>query len=135
MKKVKVRIELDPVNDGIENLKSFTEVNDDRGLIVSTTGEWRAISCEEMFSILEQMKDNEVIIMDEYLGCINTEKILNLSGDRYFVGSIVAFKSGGQCSPVASLTKFDVEHILQEFNSRLVEIMINGESIAALSLE
>ena len=74
MEKIKVSIELDPINDGITNFEELIEVEDVRGVVVSTTGKWRPISGDDITEIFDQMQMNsEAVVLGDYLGCINNE--------------------------------------------------------------
>ena len=65
MEKIKVSIELDPINDGITNFEELIEVEDVRGVVVSTTGKWRPISgddikeCDNIQGVFKELENNK----------------------------------------------------------------------------
>lgn len=136
MNKLKVSIELDPVNDGITNFDELKEVEDVRGVVVSTTGKWRPISGDDITEIFDKLqKNSEAVVLGDYLGCINNEKAFNISGERYFVGSVVMFKCAGQCSPISPLSSVDINQMVKTLRNHLVQITFDGQAVTALSLD
>ena len=136
MNKINVSIELDPINDGITNFEELIEVEDVRGVVVATTGKWRPISGDDITEIFDRLQMNsEAVVLGDYLGCINNEKSFNISGERYFVGSVVMFKCAGQCSPISPLTKVDINQMVKTLRNRLVQITFNGQAVTAYPLD
>lgn len=132
MSKLKIKINLDPIEDGIENLECFRFEEELAGMIVSTTGSWKAIHAGELTDVLERLAEiGEVTQLGEYWACFNSEKVLSINGDRYFIGSVVVLKEENEIP----LTKEDINSMVQEVTNRLVEIIINGESVWAYAID
>ena len=130
---VDIRIELDPLNDGAEILPDEEQAGDEGLLVIGTNGDHRIIGVEEADAIFDQMPDTSLVTRlgrSPYKAVINDEKIRNIGGERYFIGSVVIFKSTKE-HKAELLSGEDYEDAFEEFVSRLSWVTVNGREFTA----
>ena len=130
---VDIRIELDPLNDGAEIHFKESQAGDEGLLVVGTNGDRRIIGVEEANDIFDKMPDTSYVTRlgrSSYMAVINAEKIHNIGGSRYFIGSVVIFKSSKKHKPEL-LSGESFERAWDEFISRLSWINVNGRDFTA----
>lgn len=132
---VDIRIELDPIDDGAEILIE-DEWEDKNLLVAGTNGDHRIIGVEEADAIFDRMPETAFVTRlgkSPYLAVINGNKIFNIGGCRYFIGSVVIFKSTKEHKPEL-LSGDDYEKAKDEFFSRLSRVNVNGQKFTAFEV-
>ena len=92
MKKIELKIELDPVTDGATITSDNPVSKEDGALVISTTGESRIVDQDEANEILERLTGKstcEYLGSTDYLMIYNRDKIINADDGRYFMGSAI----------------------------------------------
>jgi len=136
MQDLEIIIKLDPINDGIKDFFNVGKIEDRRGLLISTTGKYRTIDGDELENIINQFDENSLsIVLGDYLGCLNRAKTFSVAGTSYLIGTVVMFKCKGNGDPVAVLLDDDIDKMKREFNSRLVKVKIDGQTVLALEVD
>ncbi len=130
---VDIRIELDPVNDGAEILFDEDQAGDEGLLVIGTNGDHRIIGSDEAEGIFEEMPKTALVGRlgrSRFMVVINDEKIRNIGGVDYFIGSVVIFKSSKE-SKAEMLSGDDFDNAYEEFISRLSWVTVNGQEFTA----
>lgn len=95
MKKIEVKIALDPVNDGA-GIKDINLIRKNEGaLIIGTNGESRIADALETNSILDRLSEvghGEYLGKSDYIAMFNGDKIINFGTGRCFIGSVIILK-------------------------------------------
>lgn len=138
MEKIKITMNLDPLNDGIKGIENYKfeeeqskEVKEDvEGIVISTTGDYKKLNTREFIEIMAKLSDNaEGIYLGKYFAVIPVTKEFCIAGDTYFVGSMVVFK--GYEDEDETFTEQDIQCVYQAMSSKIEKIMINGEPVWA----
>ena len=136
MQDLEIIIKLDPIRDGIKDFFNVGKIEDRRGLLISTTGKYRTIDGDELEAIINQFDENGLtVVIGDYLGCLNRTKTFSVAGTSYLIGTVVVFKCKGHGTPVAVLSDDDIDRMRKEFDSRLVKVKIEGQTVLALEVD
>lgn len=137
---VKIRIDLDPVNDGvvigdaaIEKNKRFVDV---AGIVLSTDNRFRLIKKEEALELLFKLGDANYgfFEFDEFVCVYNKDKVLNIDGDSYFAGSVLIMKRDDYIDDLGEIDEECIPTILEEIGSRIVDISNGDQYFSAIML-
>ncbi len=135
MRKIKVSINLDPVNDGAEIEETKLKKKNEGALIIATNGERRIVEADEAQEIIDRLSDvghGEYMGNTPYLIMLNGNKIINLGGGRCYVGSVIVMKFDGVGLTLLSGDEFD--EAAKEFESRLITLVGDGQEFSAYEL-
>lgn len=135
MKKIEVKIALDPVNDGAEITEIKLMRKNEGALIIGTNGESRAADAIEANSILEKLSavgHGEYLGNSNYIAMFNGDKIINFGTGRCFIGSVIILKYAHE--KLSLLEGEDFQEAAKEFESRLITIVGDGQEFSALEL-
>lgn len=130
---VDIRIELDPVNDGAEILIDEDQAGEEGLLVIGTNGDHRIIGPEETEVIFKEMPETSLVTRlgrSCFMAVINDEKIRNIGGIDYFIGSVVIFKRDKD-RKAEMLSGDDFEDAREKFISRLSWVTVNGQEFTA----
>ena len=136
MKVLEIDIKLDPVNDGARLLETDTIHNDEGALVIATNGKYRKVTVEEADDILEKLSgytESEFMGNSPYIAIVNKDKTFSYHGGRYFIGTALVMK--GTQEGLSFLTGDDYDAAGNEFMSRLVHFVANGERYPAYELQ
>jgi len=135
VKKIEVKIALDPVNDGAE-IKEIKLMRKDEGaLIIGTNGESRIADAIEANSILDRLNSvghGEYLGNSNYIAMFNGDRIINFGTGRCFIGSAIILKY--EHEKLSLLVGEDFEEASKEFESRLITIVGDEQEFSALEL-
>ena len=135
MKKIEVKIALDPVNDGAE-IKEIKLMRKDEGaLIIGTNGESRIADALEANSILDRLSSvghGEYLGNSDYIAMFNGDKIIDFGTGKCFIGSAIILKYAHE--KLSLLVGEDFQEAVKEFESRLITIVGDGQEFSALEL-
>ena len=135
MKKIEVKIALDPVNDGAE-IKEIKLMRKDEGaLIIGTNGESRIADALEANSILDRLSSvghGEYLGNSDYIAMFNGDKIIDFGTGKCFIGSAIILKYAHE--KLSLLAGEDFQEAAKEFESRLITIVGDGQEFSALEL-
>ena len=99
MNRLKVTIELDPVNDGAVFAESSFKKKEEGALIIGTNGEKRIAGVIETQKILDSLTavgHGEYMGKTDYLMMINGNKVLKIGTGECFIGSALIKLITGQ---------------------------------------
>lgn len=136
MNTLKIKIQLDPISDGVGWDKEEKVNSEKRAVIVGTNGIYRLVEREEVIDILDKLQG---IGVSDYLGktkyvlVFNGDKILEVDSNRYIVGSVMVVKDTGEKVDLVDLDEIDT--ILKEFDSRLITLCSNGTRFSAYAID
>lgn len=142
MDELDIRIELDPVKDGIVrfpvNFNKYLcgEVIARKALIVGTDLSFRTIGTGEMDSIFEEIGENGLCepIGKNYLLCFSEKGVINDGYIRYLVGSAVMIKIGYD-SRIVPLSDIDIKKMRTLFAMGTVTLSYGAKRFGAYLLE
>ena len=135
MNRLKVTIELDPVNDGAVFAESSFKKKEEGALIIGTNGEKRIAGVIETQKILDSLTavgHGEYMGKTDYLMMINGNKVLKIGTGECFIGSALIMKYDGKGLGFLSGDEFD--EAAKEFESRLITIVGDGQEFSAYEL-
>lgn len=138
MRPFKLKFDLNPVTDGIVFIedKKVGESGELNSLFIATNGEMKLTGENETNSALRGLdgKAGSFSMGDdkEYLAFYNSDRIMDIDDERYFVGSVIVIKVCGY--ELLSVEKADIEKIAAAFEERL-GILSNGkEKLTAIRI-
>ena len=135
MKKIEVKIALDPVNDGAEIKEIKLTRKDEGALIIGTNGESRIADALETNSILDRLSSvghGEYLGNSDYIAMFNGDKIIDFGTGKCFIGSAIILKYAHE--KLSLLAGEDFQEAAKEFESRLITIVGDGQEFSALEL-
>lgn len=131
---LEIKIQLDPVSDGIIAFPKKDKIKDQRGIVIGTNGEYRIVNAEEVADIFNRFDDNAMAISTgDYVGVFDERKAINISGSKYLVGSMLIFKSYNT-DIVMPITEDDIARMIIEFKSRIVTLTTGKENFSAYEI-
>lgn len=140
MEELKIKIELDPVTDGIiqfpGNFKKDVSGDIRRALVIGTDGNFRTIDTAEMDRIFDGIGQDGYAapVGDDYLLCFSGNSVMDSGYSRYLVGSAVMVKVGKD-SRIKPLTDIDIKLMWTYFQMGLITLTYGGEKFGAYPLE
>ena len=140
MEELKIKIELDPVTDGIIQFPGnfMKDVSSDirKGLIIGTDENFRTVNTDEMDRIFDGIGQDGYAapIGDDYLLCFSGNCIMDTGYARYLVGSAIMVKVGKD-SRIKPLTDIDIKLMRTYFQMGLITLTYAGEKFGAYPLE
>ncbi len=127
MEELKIKIELDPVTDGIIKFPGnfMADVSGDirKGLVIGTDENFRTVNTDEMDRIFDGIGQDGYAapIGDDYLLCFSGNSIMDMGYARYLVGSAIMVKVGKD-SRIKPLTDIDIKIMRTNFQMGLITV-------------
>ena len=127
MEELKIKIELDPVTDGIIQFPGnfMKDVSSDirKGLVIGTDENFRTVNTDEMDRIFDGIGQDGYAapIGDDYLLCFSGNSIMDMGYARYLVGSAIMVKVGKD-SRIKPLTDIDIKIMRTNFQMGLITV-------------
>ena len=140
MEELKIKIELDPVADGIIQFPGnfMKDVSSDirKGLVIGTDENFRTVNTDEMDRIFDGIGQDGYAapIGDDYLLCFSGNSIMDTGYARYLVGSAIMVKVGKD-SKIKPLTDIDIKIMRTNFQMGLITLTYGSETFGAYPLE
>jgi len=140
MEELKIKIELDPVTDGIIQFPGnfMKDVSSDirKGLVIGTDENFRTVNTDEMDRIFDGIGQDGYAapIGDNYLLCFSGNCIMDTGYARYLVGSAIMVKVGKD-SRIKPLTDIDIKLMRTNFQMGLITLTYGSETFGAYPLE
>lgn len=140
MEELKIKIELDPVTDGIikfpGNLMADVSGDIRKGLVIGTDENFRTVNTDEMDRIFDGigLDGYAAPIGDDYLLCFSGNSIMDTGYARYLVGSAIMVKVGKD-SRIKPLTDIDIKIMRTNFQMGLITLTYGSETFGAYPLE
>ncbi|MBR4579740.1 MAG: hypothetical protein IKO32_00720 [Lachnospiraceae bacterium] len=135
MKTIEVNIKLDPINDGAIINPNRIVRKVEGALVLATNGESKIISEDEAVEILDLLSGNtqgEYMGKTPYLAVFNGEKIFKIGSKHFFIGSALIVKNTKD--GITMLADEDFEKATEEFESRLITLVGDGQEFSAYEL-
>lgn len=133
-----IRIELDPVNDGVINAGAAkTEVcrEDRHALVIATNGEMKLIShgeAQRYMTDLQEKSASKVLGEMKYMLVYNADKTICVEGGDYLVGSALIMRISG-CDFV-TMTEEEISEAQQYFEEHLGILKAGDMRFSALEI-
>lgn len=129
-----VSIELDPIKDGIMVEVEKKESTAGKFIVMGTNYEHRIISDVEFFKYIEALGNHSVqVSIGDYILIFDKRKVIEISGDGYFVGSFLIAKPIGN-GDFVRFSDDGIEGIKEDICDYFSEVIINGERFDALEV-
>jgi hypothetical protein len=137
-----IRINLDPVNDGLfmntEDCSMGDPENTSRHvLLIGTNGNYKLLSFEEGLDLFDKLQEKGVesayICGTDLIFIYAADHIVKTGTGCYFVGSGLVFWSGNQ--GLESITKSQAEHAMHYMEALLVTLKADDKSFSAFELD
>lgn len=138
MRPFKLRFDLNPVSDGIVFVedKNVGESGELNALVIATNGEMKIIGLQETNAALMGLDGREGSFSmgddKEYVAFYNSDKIIDIGDERYFIGSVIVIKVCGY--EIYSVEKEDVDKIAAAFEERLGILSNGNEKLTAIRI-
>ena len=135
MNRLDINIDLDPVNDGAEIIETKIRKKYEGALIIATNGKSRIAGTDEAEEIISELGENgEGTRLGNtfYIAIYNWHKVLDMGQGRCLIGSVIIMKR--RDNKLYPLEGDDFEDAAQEFQSRLVTVVGDGQEFSALEL-
>ncbi len=132
MNTIDIKISLNPVDDGAELLTKKIIRKDEGALVIGTNGQSRIADCDETAEILDRLSGvshGEFIGKSDFMAVFNADKIMEVGGGRYFIGSALILKQGND--GLTTLKECDFETAAAVFESRLGTLVCDGQGFSA----
>ncbi len=123
-----IEINLDPVNDGFEDIETQETAVSEHAFIIATNGEKRFADMEEVKEILKKLdsKGGSIIIgKGSYMVIFNREKTFDQMTGKFFVGSMLVMAIGDE-DELTLIPDDELELVMELLENRMVT-MVNGE--------
>lgn len=132
MDKLDIKIRLDPVNDGIQTeLCRIGKLSDTMALVIGVNGMSKLISGYELENLMCELGDDCISLqMGEYMVYLNGQKIVNLEGEDFFIGSAVITYWENHME-LGQMKGERMQCAIEQFKNKLVELQIGDKSVDA----
>ena len=141
MEELKIKIELDPVNDRIiqfpgNRSEIESDISNPKALVVGTDGNFRTVNTTELDRILEDLGEDGLAysLSKDYVMVFSSRAIVHTEFGNYLVGSAVFMKTGRD-SRVKELSGLDVNVIRMLFEKCLVNLNCSAVIFKAFPLD
>ncbi|MBQ6409414.1 MAG: hypothetical protein IJJ64_15440 [Butyrivibrio sp.] len=142
MEELKIKINLDPVTDGIIqfpgnfNRNVGGDIRNRKALVIGTDGNFRTIDTAEMDRIFDGIGEEGYAepVGDDYLLCFSSKSVMNAEFTRYLVGSAVMVKVGKD-SRIKPLSDIDIKLMRTYFQMGLITLTYGKKKFLAYPLE
>ncbi len=141
MEELKIKIELDPVNDRIiqfpgNRSEIESDISNPKALVVGTDGNFRTVNTTELDRILEDLGDDGLAysLSKDYVMVFSNRAIVHTEFGNYLVGSAVFMKTGRD-SRIKELSSLDIKAIRTLFERSLVKLSCASVSFKAFPLD
>lgn len=129
----KIRIELDPLNDGIVGNVDKISCGGGKYIVIGTNNEHRILSEEEYFDYLDTM-DKVPLFIDDYMFFYDRRRSINIEGDTYLIGSFIIVKLSDRPGDFRHMTDDEIDEVKEKLAGYMVDIFIDGERYSALEI-
>lgn len=137
MNEMNLRIELDPLHDGISFSGTDFPIDrtDKQAAVIGTNGKYRRISLKEARKIFDSMMYccSSIILGDDFMAVYNRDKTFMMDGTDYYAGSLLVFRMAG--SRMYALSEEELNEVLELLKERMAEFRSGAEYFSALELD
>lgn len=137
---VKIRIELDPINDGIVmndvEKNTFDKDKDVSGVVLSTNNSLRLLTQKDATKLLLDFgRENvEYFVFGEFVCIYNNDKVFEIDGNSYIAGSVFVLREADDVMNLGQLDDDDIQTIISGIESRMVDLTNGEHTFSAIML-
>ena len=136
MKEIDIRIQLNPLTDGVVMTKKEDMGREDKhALIIGTNGKYRLVSLQEAKEILYSLKDESasfILGSSDYLVIYNAGKAVSINEADYLVGSMLVMRM--QEDQLCMMTNEEIAQVQDLIGNRMETMVSDGQTFSALEL-
>ena len=136
--KVKVNINMDPINDGVvfndsEERESERDVS---GMILATNNSYKLLNNQEATDLLVQFGAINVsyFVLDEFACIYNNDKVFEVGGQSFLAGSVFVLRESDDVFNIGQLDEVDIQNILSGIGDRMVNLVNGDHTFSAIML-
>ena len=136
--KVKVNINMDPINDGVffndsEERESERDVS---GMILATNNSYKLLNNQEATDLLVQFGAINVsyFVLDEFACIYNNDKVFEVGGQSFLAGSVFVLRESDDVFNLGQLDEVDIQNILSGIGDRMVNLVNGDHTFSAIML-
>lgn len=137
MSDVRIRINLDPLHDGIEYAGTECSIDrtDKQAVVIGTNGKYRQISLKEARAIMAALDhcSASMILDDDYIAVYNSNKTFSMEGADYYAGSMLVLRMAG--SRMMPLSEEELKEVMELMKERTAEFRSGAEYFSAIELD
>ena len=136
MKEIDIRIQLNPLTDGVVMTKKEDMGREDKhALIIGTNGKYRLVSLQEAKEILYSLKDESasfILGSSDYLVIYNAGKAVSINEADYLVGSMLVMRM--QEDQLCMMTNEEIAQVQDLIGNRMETMISDDQTFSALEL-
>ena len=136
MKEIDIRIQLNPLTDGVVMTKIEDMGREDKhALIIGTNGKYRLVSLQEAKEILYSLKDESasfILGSSDYLVIYNADKAVSINEADYLVGSMLVMRM--QEEKLCMMSNEEIAQVQDLIDNRMETMVSDGQTFSALEL-
>ena len=136
MKEIDIRIQLNPLTDGVVMTKKEDMGREDKhALIIGTNGKYRLVSLQEAKEILYSLKDESasfILGSSDYLVIYNAGKAVSINEADYLVGSMLVMRM--QEDKLCMMSNEEIAQVQDLIGNRMETMVSDGQTFSALEL-
>ena len=136
MKEIDIRIQLNPLTDGVVMTKKEDMGREDKhALIIGTNGKYRLVSLQEAKEILYSLKDESasfILGSSDYLVIYNAGKAVSINEADYLVGSMLVMRM--QEDKLCMMSNEEIAQVQDLIDNRMETMVSDGQTFSALEL-
>ena len=136
--KVKVNINMDPINDGVvfndsEERESERDVS---GMILATNNSYKLLNNQEATDLLVQFGAINVsyFVLGEFACIYNSDKVFEVGGQSFLAGSVFILRESDDVFNLGQLDEVDIQNILSGIGDRIVNLVNGDHTFSAIRL-
>ena len=136
MKEIDIRIQLNPLTDGVVMTKKEDMGREDKhALIIGTNGKYRLVSLQEAKEILYSLKDESasfILGSSDYLVIYNAGKAVSINDADYLVGSMLVMRM--QEDELCMMSNEEIAQVQELIGNRMETMISDDQTFSALEL-
>ena len=136
MKEIDIRIQLNPLTDGVVMTKKEDMGREDKhALIIGTNGKYRLVSLQEAKEILYSLKDESasfILGSSDYIVIYNAGKAVSINDADYLVGSMLVMRM--QEDELCMMSNEEIAQVQELIGNRMETMVSDGQTFSALEL-
>lgn len=136
MKEIDIRIQLNPLTDGVVMTKKEDMGREDKhALIIGTNGKYRLVSLQEAKEILYSLKDESasfILGSSDYIVIYNAGKAVSINDADYLVGSMLVMRM--QEDELCMMSNEEIAQVQELIGNRMETMISDDQTFSALEL-
>lgn len=136
--KVKVNINMDPINDGVEfnDSEERESERDVSGMILATNNSYKLLNNQEATDLLIQFGAINVsyFVLGEFACIYNNDKAFEVGGQSFLAGSVFILRESDDVFNLGKLNEVDIQNILSGIGDRMVNLVNGDHTFSAIML-